>query len=159
MVHILFLMRHRCSEIEKWIIIYANRARKKRDIKPLRSNFGLKKLARNHSCRMANTRRIWHGNGVFKTKSSISKSSFLDFIISLFYSGISGENVGLMGLGYVKGFKRKIRTDKDIALAQHLSWMKSSGHRVNILNPSFRLIGAGVKKRGNGFYCTQIFYG
>jgi uncharacterized protein YkwD len=152
-------MRNRCSEIEKWILIYTNRARKKRNIKPLKSNFGLKKLARSHSHTMANTKKIWHGNGVFKAKSSISKSSLLDFIISLFYYGMSGENVGLMFSGYVKGFKRKIRSDKDIALAQHLSWMRSPGHRNNILNPSFRLIGVGVNNRGNVFYCTQNFYG
>ena len=152
-------MRHRYSEIEKWILIYTNRARKKRGIKPLKSNFGLKKLARSHSRRMTNTRKIWHGNGVSKAKSSISKSSFWDFIRSLLYLGISGENVGLMYTGRVKGFKRKIKTDKDIALAQHLSWMRSSEHRKNILNRSFRLLGVGVKKRGKAFYCTQIFYG
>ena len=154
------MTKYKSSDVERWIIIYANRARKKRGIKPFRSNFGLRRVARNHSTRMAKRKRIWHGKGVFQAKHSLSFSSFWERIICFFlHIGISGENVGLMYLGNVKGFKHEIRTNKDVALAQHISWMRSRGHRNNILNPVFSKIGVGVKKRGKGFYCTQLFYG
>lgn len=39
------------------------------------------------------------------------------------------------------------------------TWMNSSGHRANILNPNFNQIGVGVAKKGlnNQNYFTQIF--
>ena len=42
--------------------------------------------------------------------------------------GVSGENVAMMPKGKVKGFKKGIYTDKDIARALHVTWMKSPGH-------------------------------
>ena len=36
-----------------------------------------------------------------------------------------------------------------------VGWMNSSGHRANILNPSFTHIGVGFEKDGN--YWTQMF--
>ena len=35
------------------------------------------------------------------------------------------------------------------------SWMNSSGHRANILNPGYTKIGVGYEKTGN--YWTQMF--
>ena len=37
------------------------------------------------------------------------------------------------------------------------AWMNSSGHRANILNPSFTKIGVGYVQSGN--YRTQMFIG
>ena len=37
------------------------------------------------------------------------------------------------------------------------AWMNSSGHRKNILNPSFTEIGVGYAEQGN--YWTQMFIG
>ena len=40
------------------------------------------------------------------------------------------------------------------------SWMNSSGHRANILNPSFTTLGVGIAKDANGtIYWTQMFIG
>ena len=37
-------------------------------------------------------------------------------------------------------------------------WMKSEGHRANILNPQFRLMGIGARKGHNGYwYVAQVF--
>ena len=149
----------RCKEIERCIVKYANSARKKRGIIPFRTNWGLTRIARSHSWRMSRARRIWHGEGAHQAGSSLSLNSFWDIIKSLFYNGCSGENVGLMYHGRVIGFRHPIRTSKDVAFAQHLSWMRSPGHRKNMLNPSFSLIGVGVAKNRNGYYCTQLFYG
>ena len=139
------MAKNNCSEIERWIVIYANKARKTRKIRPFRSNYILKRIARRHSRKMAKRGKIWHGDGVARATSSS------------FISPYVGENVGLMYSGRVKGYRRKIKTNKDIALAAHLSWMKSSGHRRNILDPAFTHIGVGVKRRHNEFYLTQLF--
>jgi len=151
--------KNQCSEIEKWIIKYANSARKKRGITLFRTDSGLKRISRTHSRRMARARKIFHGDGVYKAGSYLTHKSFWDFIKPDFYRGYSGENVGLIYKGMVKGFKYPIKTTKDIALAQHKSWMGSQGHRTNMLNPNFSLIGVGVAQNKNGYYCTQLFYG
>ena len=37
-------------------------------------------------------------------------------------------------------------------------WMNSEGHRANILNPSYRLMGIGARKGHNGrWYVAQVF--
>ena len=151
--------KNQCAEIERWIVRYVNSSRKKRGIAQFRTNWGLTRIARSHSWRMSKARKIWHGDGVHQAGSSLSHKTIWDFIKSIFYRGCSGENVGLMYQGRVKGFKYPIRTTKDIALAQHKSWMSSHGHRANMLNSSFSLIGVGVVRNRNGFYCTQLFYG
>ncbi|MBS3124344.1 hypothetical protein J4437_06995 [Candidatus Woesearchaeota archaeon] len=150
---------NQCVEIEKLIIKFANFSRRKRGIYPFRPNWGLTGIARSHSGRMAMTEKIWHGEGVHLAGSSLSYKDFFDSIMSVFYKGCSGENVGLIYQDNVKGFTHTIRTTKDIALAQHKSWMRSSGHRANILNSDFSLIGVGVVRNKNGYYCTQLFYG
>ncbi|HHH28618.1 MAG TPA: hypothetical protein ENK57_09770 [Polyangiaceae bacterium] len=43
------------------------------------------------------------------------------------------------------------------AASVHSSWMGSSGHRANILNPSFNRIGVGLVECGGRFYWTQNF--
>jgi len=148
-----------CKKIEGLIHKYSNISRRKRGLNSLKGNYGLKKLARNHSWKMAKSKHIWHGEGVHLAKSNITSKGILDFLISLFYSGCSGENVAMMPLGRVKGFRHPINNSNDVALAFHKSWMGSQGHRRNILNGSFNLIGVGVKKRGRYYYATQIFYG
>ena len=152
------MSKNRCKEIERWIVKNANVARKKRGISPLRTNTGLMRVARNHSRNMARNKRLWHGNGVYIARHSLSIRSLWDLLKCFFYSGMSGENVGLMFTGNVRSLG-KIKSNKDIAHAQHRIWMRSSGHRKNMMNPNFKLIGVGVVKRGKGYYCTQLFYG
>jgi accessory gene regulator protein AgrB len=89
------------------------------------------------------------------------------FIIPLIYMakfyrsciGISGENCAMIFKGRVKGFKKKILTDGDIAMALQKMWLKSLGHRNNILNSDFQKIGVSIYRRGNQFFATTLFYG
>jgi uncharacterized protein YkwD len=56
----------------------------------------------------------------------------------------AGENVAY---GY--------RTGKSVV---NDGWMNSEGHRANILNPSFRLMGIGARKGHDGrWYVAQVF--
>ncbi len=149
----------RDTEIERLIVKCANSSRKKRGVATFKMNDGLTNVAREHSLRMARARKIWHGDGVHLARISLSYKTIWDLLKPKFYKGCSGENVGQMYSGRVMGFNRPIITKKDIALAQHKSWMKSNGHRENILNSNFTLIGVGVVRNKNGYYCTQLFYG
>jgi len=148
-----------CKQVERLIIKHTNRSRRKRGLHSLRTNRGLMGVAKGHSHKMAKKGHIWHGKGVRVAQHAFTTKTFWDFLSSLFMGGQSGENVGLMPLGRVRGLKGVIRTGKDVALAQHNAWMRSAGHKNNILNSNFTHIGVGVCKRGNRFYCTQLFYG
>ena len=79
----------------------------------------------------------------------------------LYSSGYVGENIAQMPQGVkVKGIG-SVKSEKDVAKALMKTWMKSPGHRSNILNPAFTEIGIGVackKKQGyREYYATQDF--
>jgi len=148
-----------CNSIEKLLLAYANKARRKNGLSQLKMDSGLRVTARMHSKKMAASGKIWHGNDVHIANQKIRPKGILDSILCFFHHGTSGENVGLMPLGRVKGFKKTISSARDIALAQHKSWMRSSGHRKNILTGGFSLAGMGVVRKGHKFFCTQLFYG
>jgi uncharacterized protein YkwD len=40
----------------------------------------------------------------------------------------------------------------------HEMWMNSSGHRANILNPSFHFLAVGAYVDGSGWWATQLFF-
>lgn len=148
-----------CKSIERLIIKYGNIARRKRTIFSLKRNKGLTKVARKHSNIMASKGRIFHGNGAKLARSALS----IDSIWTLFYkfifiNSITGENCSMCPIGIVKGHG-KVKSDKDLARVMVKGWLRSHGHRENLLNPSFKYIGVGVSRRGRKFYATQLFYG
>ena len=49
------------------------------------------------------------------------------------------------------------RYDWDVGRHLVLGWLRSSGHRKNLLNPSFRRTGIGIKVRKGQVYAAQIF--
>ena len=158
-------MNNNTKDIEQYIFKYVNQSREKAGLKEFSSNRGLVYLSRRHSHKMAEQKHIYHGENVHIAKEYINKElSFFEKIICSFtdtikYRGISGENVALMFKGNVKGFQREISSDKDIASALHINWMNSPGHRANILNSDFKLLGIGIKRRGKAFYATEVFFG
>lgn len=142
--------RLKTNYIERQILKHINRERKKRGLTSLTFDSGLQYLARRHSSKMRRKGRIWHGDNP-KIAHEFANMS------GIFRGG--GENVGMMAKGRIRGFKRKIRTDKDVAYALHRNWMRSRGHRENILNPSYAVVGIGVQRKGNKYYATELFYG
>ena len=153
------------KNISKIIFHNTNSIRRKHKLTTLKYDRGLSYLCRKHSRRMAKSGKIWHGNNVHIAEGFINKEKgplwrrFILWIIGHGYRGTSGENCAMMYRGRVKGFKKKIVTDKDIALAFNKSWMNSSGHRANILNYEFKKMGVGIYRRKNQFYATTLFYG
>lgn len=143
------------KSIEKIILKYVNKSRKKRGINPLKSNFGLRRVARAHSKHMARVGKIWHGHGVHIAKDRITyPKGFLGFLMKIFtpytYSS-GGENVAMIG--------GKFKSSKLLANKFHKMWMKSPGHKRNILDSNFSKIGIGVKKGRRGYFATELFYG
>lgn len=183
------MTKNSCRNIEKQVLFYVNRARKKRCLSGLKHDKGLTHLAKRHSAKMAKRRRIWHGGNVRIAEEYVKVkerdySSLGERVIGWIFTvfgyllqssglvefgkdlrgaaiGVRAENVEMMSKGRVKIGRhvRDIRTDKDIARALHDNWMGSSGHRKNILTQEFKKIGIGIKRNGNGFYATELFYG
>ncbi|MCE5313360.1 MAG: CAP domain-containing protein, partial [Nitrospiraceae bacterium] len=68
-----------------------------------------------------------------------------------------GENVGLRSRGRLKGYD-EIRSSDDIAFVMMDIWMKSKGHRENILSSDYGLLGVGIVCDSEGtYYFTQNF--
>lgn len=126
---------NRITREEAEIVKLTNRKRKKRGLKLLKVNMQLVCLARKQSASMARNNQLSHTvNG--KTLSyRIEKSGYP-------YRHV-GENVA-----------RSKRSPPHVVRM----WMKSQGHRINILNPHFREIGIGIATAENGDkYFTQVY--
>lgn len=128
------------SPIVKYNFRYVNEIRRNKGLKPLIFDNHYSDLSRSHSGKMARTGQIFHGDNVDKTHGSYS-----------------GENCAMVWKGFVRGFNHPIHTNRDVAWALHRIWMKSSGHRRNILDPSFNYIGIGIYTKGKKIFATQLF--
>ena len=86
-------------------------------------------FANTHAARMAAERRMYH-----QDLGPIMRECKLNGV---------GENVAY---GYTTG------------AAVTAGWMGSSGHRQNILNPDYRLLGVGAAQDADGrWYAAQVF--
>jgi uncharacterized protein YkwD len=106
-----------------------NAQRTRRGLRPLRANARLSRAARGHAQDMARRNYFSH--------TSLSGASFLDRIRRSGYlrgarSWSAGENIA-WGSGRLARPREVVR-----------AWMRSPGHRANILNRRFRHIGLGV---------------
>jgi uncharacterized protein YkwD len=120
---------------EAEIVQLTNGKRRKRGLKPLIINMQLVCLARKQSANMARNNQLSHTVNGKTLAHRIEKSRYPYRYI--------GENVA-----------RSKRSPPHVIKM----WMKSQGHRVNILNPNFREIGIGIIKAKNGDkYFTQIY--
>jgi uncharacterized protein YkwD len=101
-------------------------------LKALKANDCLKREAVRRAKAMAQQEQIFHADlGPMMRECKLSTA---------------GENVAY---GY--------RTGKSVV---NDGWMTSEGHRDNILNPSFRLMGIGARKGHDGrWYVSQVFGG
>lgn len=129
------LPANRITKEEAEIVKLTNRKRKKRGLKLLKINSQLVCLARKQSASMAHNNQLSHTVNGKTLAHRIEKSRYPYRYI--------GENVA-----------RSKRSPPHVIKM----WMKSEGHRVNILNPNFREIGIGIIQAKNGDkYFTQIY--
>lgn len=107
-----------------------NQVRRNHGLPTFRLNRALSTDAWRHSRRMADAGRIFHTSDMYRLVRSYSPSRW-------------GENVGMAG-----------RIRRVLTL-----WMRSSGHRANILKRSFRRVGVGVVRARGSVWVTVYFYG
>jgi uncharacterized protein YkwD len=112
-----------------------NHSRIINDVRRVDIHTRISRLARRHSIAMANRGAIFH------TSTSVINNSYLEGINWSTW----GENVGVTG-GSISDLQR--------------AFMRSPGHRANILNQRFRRVAVGTYRDDNGYlWVTVFFYG
>lgn len=107
-----------------------NKTRRSHDLPVFRLNRSLSTTAWRHSKRMAEANGIFHTNDMYRLLRAYSPSTW-------------GENVGMAD--------RMVRVRK--------LWMRSPGHRANILRRAFRRVGVGAVMARGSVWVTVYFYG
>jgi len=120
---------------EAKVIELINNIRTSNGLRPFVHNWQLSRVARYKSRDMQELGYFSHTSPTYGSPFEMIKN----FNISYSYAG---ENIA-------KGY-----SDPSSVVN---GWMNSSGHRANILNPSFTQIGVGYEPNGN--YWTQMFIG
>lgn len=110
------------------VVKATNHVRAQRDRTRLRRQACLQRFANQHARRMAKQRRMFHQP--------------LGRIQRRCGTGSVAENVAY---GFPTG-RAAVRV-----------WMRSPGHRANILRKRYRLIGVGARKAGGHWYVSQVF--
>lgn len=125
---------------KEWqMLIYLNRDRKDFGLSPLRMQFDLRNVAREHSKDMARKDYFDHVN--FKGDTPADRLS-----VARITDATTGENLAKIG-----GYPEPVKEAEE-------GLMKSPGHRANILNKNFNCVGIGVvKSKDKVFYFTQNF--
>ncbi|HEV8650024.1 MAG TPA: CAP domain-containing protein [Actinomycetes bacterium] len=122
------------DKIAKDLFARVNAERAARDLPALAWSTDLARLAANWSEHMASSGTFAHRDlGAARSQPGISRFSAL------------GENIA-----WVEGYQND-------AFQLHIGWMKSDGHRHNILQPGFDSIGIGVVCSGGKAWATQNF--
>jgi len=123
------------SADEQELLDLTNRVRAKHNLQPLKMNRDLTNVARDQSADMARHHHLSH----------TVKGKHLEFRIRK-----SGYNYRTIG--------ENVARSKGTLSHIIQMWMKSPGHRKNILNPQFKEVGFGITKAKNGDrYFTQVF--
>jgi uncharacterized YkwD family protein/spore coat assembly protein SafA len=120
---------------EDEVVRLVNRHRAAAGLKPLANNWQLARVARYKSQDMKDKGYFAHNSPTYGTPFQMIKNFGISY-------RAAGENIA-------KGQS----SPKAVVDA----WMNSSGHRANILNPSFTEIGVGYVSEGR--YWTQMFIG
>lgn len=149
------------KEIEILIFKYTNIERRNHGLDELVWDEKLAKIAREHSEDMAENDFFSHVN--LKGEGPTARARRHGYSVHKelgggWYTEGIGENIGKMPTGNVEGVGYVSNDADSIAKAQVESWMDSSGHRQNILNPSYDRLGVGIAYDGNYYISTQNFW-
>ncbi len=123
------------QDYEAEVIRLVNDIRQQNGLKPLAANWELSRVARYKSQDMVDKKYFSHTSPTYGSPFEMMRAFGLTY-------RTAGENIA---------YGQK--TPKEVVNA----WMNSSGHRANILNPSYTQIGVGYVAKGN--YWTQMFIG
>ena len=123
------------TAFESEVIRLVNEIRAKNGLNALTANWELSRVARYKSQDMVDHRYFSHTSPTYGSPYQMMRAFGISF-------RTAGENIAY-------GYKPP--------QAVVNGWMNSSGHRANILNPSYTQIGVGYVS--NGHYWTQMFIG
>lgn len=124
------------QSIEQQVVNLVNAERAKSGLKPLVSDWELARVARFKSEDMRDNRYFAHNSPLYGTPFQMMKSFGINY-------RAAGENIA---------------AGQTTAESVMEAWMKSPGHKKNILSPNFTHIGVGYAKGGSyGHYWTQQF--
>lgn len=124
------------SQIEAEVVKLVNIERQKEGLAPLVADSLLSSVARKKSQDMATNNYFSHTSPTYGSPFDMMKSFGVKY-------NTAGENIARGQL---------------TAQSVMNGWMNSSGHRANIMNPSFKKIGVGMYESSNGRkYWTQMF--
>jgi uncharacterized protein YkwD len=119
------------------------------DVPPLMPDIDLTRIAQRRSCDMA------RGESDFSHTDAQDNFIAGDMVREIFGPyGAVGENIMEMGGTFMRVFG-----PEEFARAAVEGWMKSPGHRENILNPRYDSSGVGVAMVGDRAFATQVFRG
>lgn len=124
------------SQIESEVLRLVNIERQKEGLTPLVADSQLSNVARKKSEDMATNNYFSHTSPTYGSLSNMLKSFGVKY-------NAAGENIA---------------RGQSTAQSVMNGWMNSSGHRANIMNPSFHKIGIGMAESKDGRkYWTQTF--
>lgn len=124
------------SAIEAEVVRLVNVERQREGLRPLEASVELSNVARKKSEDMGKNNYFNHNSPTYGSPFDMMKSFGIKY-------GTAGENIA----------KGQLSAQSVVR-----AWMNSSGHRANIMNPSFTRIGVGYYQTGNGTnYWTQMF--
>jgi len=115
-----------------------NHHRKKKGLGSLKAYYFLDRVATEHSRYMAKHRVCNHA-GINYRRNKIEKRM---------WTGYMGENCHMF-----PAFDYNRRTAEKLVTG----WLKSPGHRANLLNARYKRIGIGIVAKRGYVYATQIF--
>ena len=124
----------RADSFEREVVRLVNAERRKNGLSELKYNWQLSRVARYKSEDMRDKGYFSHTSPTYGTPYQMMRSFGISY-------RTAGENIA------------KGQTSPEAVVR---AWMSSSGHRANILNPSFNEIGVGF---ASGNYWTQMFIG
>lgn len=124
------------SAIELEVVRLVNIERQKGGLQPFSASSELSNVARKKSEDMANKNYFSHTSPTYGSPFEMMKSFGIKY-------NTAGENIA----------KGQLSAQSVVT-----AWMNSEGHRANIMNPSFKVIGVGHFKSSNGTnFWTQMF--
>jgi uncharacterized protein YkwD len=123
--------------VERAVLQAVNGVRRQHNVPPLKPEPALAEIARRHSCDMAK-------RGFFSHTTPDGGSMRDRLVAGRVRYREAGENLAMM-------------EGPDPAKRALDGWMKSPGHRENMLSPAFTTTGIGACRAGRAVYLTQLF--
>ena len=126
------------EDVERAVVREINKIRQGRGLPSLATDARLSAVAREYSCRMARESFVAHESPSGQRLADRVRAAGKDY-------RRAGENLA---------WNRNVSDPVTNAVR---GWMKSAGHRENILGRAYTETGVGVCQSGAAFYFTEIF--